>query len=459
MSRIHFIAIGGSIMHNLAIALKQKGESVTGSDDEIFDPARSRLLQYNLLPPKPGWFPGNITRDLDFIILGMHAKQDNPELLMAVELKIPIYSYPEFIYRHSALKNRVVIAGSHGKSTITALIIHVLSKCNVSFDYLVGTGMKGIPEMVKLSDESGTMVMEGDEYYASVLDKVPKFLLYRHNIGLLSGIAWDHINVFPSRDNYEEQFRKFVANTPPSGKLIYNEEDPLVKTLAGSLDLPAMAIPYRTHPYQVFDGVFHLQYDGKTVPLLIFGRHNMQNIAGAKTVLENLGISEDRFMEAVATFPGADRRLEILVNDKSLTIYRDFAHAPSKVKASVSAARERQPGRVLTAILELHTYSSLNIEFLPEYKGALEKADLKFIYLDDHSIQLKKMKPVSDMELLEKFDDSSIRVIRSAAELTDILKNLNLNNLTLLFMSSGNFGGVNLKQLFAKKIYHDPETS
>ncbi len=450
MKRIHFIAIGGSAMHNLAIALKQQGYDVTGSDDDIFEPSRSRLEENGLLPVTPGWYPEKISVDIDLIILGMHARDDNPELIKASALGIQVVSFPEFIYQHSLNKKRVVIAGSHGKSTITSILLYVLNRLEKDFDYLVGAGLPGFKNMVRLSDSAPTIILEGDEYFSSATDKTPKFLRYNHNVGLISGIAWDHINAFPSREIYEEQFLRFIKNTPGDGILIFNQSDPVVKRLIDISRTSCSLIPYDVFPYHVEKGVFNLDYKGSPVPLKIFGHHNMQNIDGALKVLECLGIDQDQSVGALSSFPGADNRLEIIATNANYTLFRDFAHAPSKVKASVQAVKELNPERSLAAFLELHTYSSLNPSFLPEYKGTMASADLRYVFINDHALKIKKMAPVSNAMIRDQFGDQEIVILRSAGELKEIMLKLNYNNLNLLFMSSGNFDGLDLKEFVGK---------
>jgi UDP-N-acetylmuramate: L-alanyl-gamma-D-glutamyl-meso-diaminopimelate ligase len=447
MERIHFIAIGGSVMHNLAIALNNQGFRVSGSDDEIFEPSRSRLAGHGLLPPRDGWFPDQITPDIKYVILGMHARGDNPELLKARELGLEVLSYPEFIYRKSINKTRVVISGSHGKSTITSIILHVMNILHKNFDYLVGAGIEGFDNMVKLSHDAGIIVLEGDEYFSSAMDKTPKFIRYRHNIGLVSGIAWDHINAFPTREIYSQQFEKFITNTPAGGTLIYNIADKTVMGMIGRLGQGINLVPYDELPYVVEKGKYFIRHDAESVPLRIIGRHNMQNLAGAQKVLECLGISYREFLEAIPSFPGAKNRLEVVGSGIDYTIFRDFAHAPSKVRASVTGVKESNPYRKLVVILELHTYSSLNPDFMGEYRDTLQSADKKYIYLNDHAFKIKQMAPVSDVIIREKFNDATIIILRNSVEIKDILENLEFKNLNLLMMSSGDFGGTDINTL------------
>ena len=371
---IHFIAIGGSAMHNLAIALHNKGYQVTGSDDTIHDPSKSRLEKKGLLPEAFGWFPEKITSDLDVIILGMHAKKDNPELLKAQDMGLKIYSYPEFLYEQSKDKTRVVIGGSHGKTTITSMILHVLAYHDREVDYMVGAQLEGFETMVHLTTENEFMVLEGDEYLSSPIDRRPKFHLYKPNIALLSGIAWDHINVFPTFEGYVEQFRIFTDSLTNGGIMVYNEEDTIVKEVVESSTHPIKKYPYSTPAYEIEDGITAIDTPDGMMPLEIFGDHNLQNLAGAKWICQHMGIDEDDFYEAIASFTGASKRLEKIAENSQTVIFKDFAHSPSKVKATTEAVKKQYAQREVIACLELHTYSSLNAEFLSEYQGALDQS-------------------------------------------------------------------------------------
>ena len=372
--KIHFIAIGGSAMHNLAIALHNKGYQVTGSDDTIHDPSKSRLEKKGLLPEAFGWFPEKITSDLDVIILGMHAKKDNPELLQAQDMGLKIYSYPEFLYEQSKDKTRVVIGGSHGKTTITSMILHVLAYHDRDVDYMVGAQLEGFETMVHLTTENEFMVLEGDEYLSSPIDRRPKFHLYKPNIALLSGIAWDHINVFPTFEGYVEQFRIFTDSLTNGGIMVYNEEDAIVKEVVESSTHPIKKYPYNTPAYEIEDGITAIDTPDGMMPLEIFGDHNLQNLAGAKWICQHMGIDEDDFYEAIASFTGASKRLEKIAENSQTVIFKDFAHSPSKVKATTEAVKKQYAQREVIACLELHTYSSLNAEFLSEYQGALDQS-------------------------------------------------------------------------------------
>ena len=397
--KIHFIAIGGSAMHNLAIALHNKGYQVTGSDDTIHDPSKSRLEKKGLLPEAFGWFPEKITSDLDVIILGMHAKKDNPELLQAQDMGLKIYSYPEFLYEQSKDKTRVVIGGSHGKTTITSMILHVLAYHDRDVDYMVGAQLEGFETMVHLTTENEFMVLEGDEYLSSPIDRRPKFHLYKPNIALLSGIAWDHINVFPTFEGYVEQFRIFTDSLTNGGIMVYNEEDTIVKEVVESSTHPIKKYPYNTPAYEIEDGITAIDTPDGMMPLEIFGDHNLQNLAGAKWICQHMGIDEDDFYEAIASFTGASKRLEKIAENSQTVVFKDFAHSPSKVKATTEAVKKQYAQREVIACLELHTYSSLNAEFLSEYQGALDKADKAVVFYSPHAVKIKQLDEVTTAQI------------------------------------------------------------
>jgi UDP-N-acetylmuramate: L-alanyl-gamma-D-glutamyl-meso-diaminopimelate ligase len=443
--RIHFIAIGGAAMHSLAIALKQKGHEVTGSDDEIFDPARTQLSMAGLLPEDFGWFPERITPDLDAVILGMHAHKDNPELKQALKLALSIYSYPEFLYRETADKTRVVIAGSHGKTTITSMVMHVLKYQGYKFDYMVGSRIEGFENMVNLSVENQIAIFEGDEYLSSCLDPRPKFHLYQPQIALISGIAWDHINVFPTQENYVEQFRIFIQNLSVGGCLIYCAEDPLLKSIAESSNTHILKLPYKTPEYKSDKGSAVLVSESRKYAMYVFGRHNMQNIMGAKLICNQLGVSDKDFFEAVGRFKGAGKRLQILGQRSNTTVYLDFAHSPSKVEATVKAVKEQFPGRKLVACLELHTYSSLNKKFLPQYSNTMDAADLALVFFNPLTIVHKRLEMISADEVKQAFKITDLHVLTSKEDMESFLDGMNLENSVLLLMSSGNFAGIDFK--------------
>lgn len=445
--KVHFIAIGGAAMHNLALALHLKGDQVSGSDDAIFDPSKSRLQAYGLLPEKEGWFPEKITSDLDAIILGMHAKLDNPELEKAQQLNLKIYSYPEFIYEQSKFKTRVVIGGSHGKTTITAMLLHVLNYHDISVDYMVGAQLDGFDVMVQLSDDNEFIVLEGDEYLSSPLDLRPKFHHYKPNISLISGIAWDHINVFPTLENYREQFSIFVDSIIDGGSITYNIEDEAVKAIVESSQNPIRQFPYATPKFHISDGVTYLDTDEGPIPLEIFGQHNLNNLAGAKWICQQMGVDEVDFYEAIASFSGASKRLEKIASNQSAVIFKDFAHAPSKVKATTNAVRSQFPEKRLIACLELHTYSSLNENFLKNYKNTLDGACEAIVFYSPKALEIKKMRPISETQISEAFAHPNLSVFKEPSEFYGFLKAQSYHNTVLLLMSSGNYGGLDFDHL------------
>ncbi len=447
MRTVHFIAIGGSAMHNLAIALHQKGFEVTGSDDEIFEPSRSRLDRLGLLPEKLGWDPFRIHSSLDAVILGMHARADNPELVRARELGIPVFSYPSYFHEQTKDKTRVVVGGSHGKTTITSMIIHVLRHANVEFDYLVGAQLEGFDCMVRLSPSSQVAIIEGDEYLASALEPVPKFHLYRPDIALISGIAWDHINVFKTFESYVDQFRKFIEVIEPGGKLIYCAEDGEVRQLAEEPGVKAVPIPYGVPTHRIADGVTVLSTTMGEVPLQVFGRHNLMNLEGARHVCHQLGIGDKTFFEAIRTFHGAAKRLEKLAENGQRVVFKDFAHSPSKLKATVEAVREQFPGRRLVACMELHTYSSLSENFLDQYAGAMDQADAAIVFYDPHAVQLKRLPPIPPERIQRAFGNDKLLVVNDPIELMGALRDGEHGPGVLLMMSSGNFGGLDLEAM------------
>ena len=445
--KVHFIAIGGAVMHNLAIALHNKGYIVTGSDDEIFEPSRSRLDRYGLLPEEYGWHPGRITAEIDTVILGMHAKSDNPELLKAHELGIKIMSFPEYLYEQTKDKKRIVVAGSHGKTTTTAMIMHVLRFLGVKFDYMVGSQIDGFETMVGLSDEAQIAVFEGDEYLTSPLDKRPKFHLYMPDIAVLNGIAWDHMNVFPTFENYIEQFRIFVEKISEGGSLIYFDSDTEVKKIALASGKNIRKIPYKVHGYFQNKTGFFAATHNRVIPVKIFGEHNMQNLSAAREACLAAGVSEDEFYEAIKSFKGTSRRLQKLNENENGLVYLDFAHSPSKVKATVDAIVSRYPKREIIACLELHTYSSLSKDFLPLYNGTLANASTAFVYFNPHAIQLKKLKSLSKEDVSKAFGGENIRVYDNSEEMFSFIKAQNYACPVYLFMSSGDFDGFDINRV------------
>ncbi|MBO4645777.1 MAG: peptidoglycan synthetase [Bacteroidales bacterium] len=443
--KIHFIAIGGSAMHNLAIALHLKGYEITGSDDEIFNPAKGRLEKYGLLPDSIGWNPDKITPELDAVILGMHAREDNPELLKAKNLGIKVFSYPEFLYEQSKDKMRIVVGGSHGKTTITAMILHVLQYHHVDCDYMVGAQLDGFEVMVRLTEQAPVMVMEGDEYLTSPIDRRSKFHLYQPNVGIISGIAWDHINVFPTFDMYVEQFRIFAKMIDKT--FIYCEEDENVRKIGEELASCVHTEPYGIHPYVIRDGVCWLQTAQGEIPLRIFGQHNMMNLNAARLACREVGVSDEQFYEAIQTFHGASKRLELVQKNEKGIVYKDFAHSPSKLKATLNAVREQYPDYHLVACMELHTFSSLSKEFLVQYKHVMDAADVAMIFFDHKAVAHKKLPPITPEMVFEAFGRSDLRIFNETEHLVESLKEIKPDKTVYLLMSSGNFGGIVFEDL------------
>ena len=452
--KVHFIAIGGAAMHNLALALNTKeGYEITGSDDEIFEPSRSRLQKAGLLPAEFGWFPEKIHKELEAVILGMHAREDNPELLKAKELGIKVYSFPEYLYEQTQNKTRVVIGGSHGKTSTTAMILFVLRRLNIPADYMVGAQIEGFDNMVSLSNEARIAVFEGDEYLTSPIDLRPKFHLYRPHIALLTGIAWDHINVFPTFDNYVEQFRIFSHLIEKEGRLIYFEGDENLCVIASNVRDDIAAIPYNTPSYKVVDGKTTMTIQDQQVPLQIFGEHNLQNLMGAFAVCLQLGVKKEDFLQIIAEFGGAANRLQKIAENKTSVAYKDFAHSPSKLKATVKAVKTQFPDRKLVACMELHTFSSLTKEFLPEYKGSMDEANIAYVYYNPEVIEHKKLDVITEEQVAAAFGGKNLKVFTDTNKLQAELRAIDYTNKNLLLMTSGNFSGVDLVQ-FAKEIIH-----
>ena len=448
--KIHFIAIGGSAMHNLALAMHIKGYEVTGSDDIIFEPSKTRLQNKGLLPAEMGWFTDKITTDIDAIILGMHAKEDNPELLKAKELGLKIYSYPEFLYEQSKDKTRVVIGGSHGKTTITSMILHVMKYHNIDVDYMVGAQLEGFETMVYLTKENDFIVLEGDEYLSSPIDRRPKFHLYKPNIALISGIAWDHINVFPTYENYLEQFEIFISQVSYGGILIYNQQDKDLSTLVENSTNPIRKIPYETPKYYTDKGVTYLVTPEGDMPIEVFGEHNLSNLMGAKWICQNMGVDEADFYEAIASFKGASKRLEKIAESKDTLIYKDFAHSPSKVQATTQAVKQQFPERKLVACLELHTYSSLNAEFLKEYAATLDSADEAVVFYSPEAVKIKRLDEVTQEQIATAFHKKDLAIYTDPKAFEDYLYQLELKNTVVLLMSSGNYGGLDLDKFIQR---------
>ena len=448
----HFIAIGGSAMHNLAIALHLKGDSITGSDDEIFEPSRSRLAKYNLLPSEVGWDINRIHSNIDAVILGMHARKDNPELIKAQKLGLSIYSYPEFIYEQTKDQLRIVIGGSHGKTSITSMILHVLSKNNINHNYMVGAQLEGFDCMVKLSKEAKIAVLEGDEYLSSPIDRRPKFHLYQPEIAVVSGIAWDHINVFPTFENYVEQFRIFVDKVGRSGRVIYFEDDNVLKEVVLNSSSEATKIPYCTFPNQIKNGITYVRTEKEEIPLEIFGDHNLQNLNAAYHVCIQLGMKSVDFFSAIRSFKGASKRLELVQKNQSTAIYKDFAHSPSKLKATTSALKNQYPNRKLIACMELHTFSSLNKSFLDQYNGTMQGADVAFVYFNKKTLKHKKLDDLSADDVKKAFAGENVTVLNSSKEMVNCLLKMKWEQQNLLLMSSGNFDGIQFAELAEKII-------
>lgn len=444
---IHFIAIGGSAMHNLAIALHLAGNIVSGSDDEIFNPSKGRLEKYGLLPAKMGWDQSRINTDLDIVILGMHARENNPELIKAQELGLPIFSYPEYIYEATKDKTRVVIGGSHGKTTITSMILHVLNFHHKENDFMVGAQLEGFEVMVKLTDSAPLAVLEGDEYLSSPIDRRPKFHLYHPNVALLTGIAWDHINVFPTFANYCEQFEIFINKIEESGSLIYFKGDSEIEKLVQASDRNIEFVPYSTPSYTIENGITTLITTEGKFALKIFGEHNLQNLNGARLVCKQIGVTDKEFYEAIQTFTGASKRLETIVKNESTHILKDFAHSPSKLEATTKAVKNQYPDRELIACIELHTFSSLNQEFLAQYKNTMLAADKAFVYFSPKAIAHKKLAMLSSTDVKNAFFSENVTVFTDSDELMETVKRIDFENKNLLLMSSGNFDGVDFEEL------------
>lgn len=430
-------------MHQLAIALKNKGYQVTGSDDEIFDPARTNLLQHGLLPASQGWFPEKITPQLDAVILGMHAREDNPELIRARELGLKIYSFPEYVFQESLDKKRVAIGGSHGKTTITSMVMHVLRLCGQQFDYLVGARLDGFDFSVSITD-APVIICEADEYPASTLEKRPKFHFLKPQVAVLSGVAWDHINVFPTFEIYKEQFAIFLRSMPEGGILFYNAADDVLCDIVAHNSSHIQAVPYYVPAHEIDNGVTTVKIDGITKAIKVFGRHNLMNLEAARLVCAQLGVSTAAFLEAIASFTGAAKRLELLAAGADMAAYRDFAHAPSKVKATITATRQQYPDRKLVGCLELHTYSSLNEKFLSEYHEALNDADVPVVFFSKHALELKRLPMLTEAQIREGFGNPAVKVFSDPQALSEFLQQQFTHGSNLLLMSSGTFDGMAL---------------
>lgn len=444
---VHFIAIGGAAMHNLALALHNKGYLVTGSDDEIKEPSLSRLRNAGLLPEKEGWFPEKLNNRPDAVILGMHARIDNPELLKAKEMGLKVYSFPEYFYEQSKDKLRVVIGGSHGKTSITSMILHVLRENGKDFDYMVGSTVAGFDTMVRLTESAPVIILEGDEYLSSPIDRRPKFHLYQAHIGLISGIAWDHINVFPTFENYVEQFAIFAHGIPSRGSLIWFNEDEELQKIASELSDGVNQIAYGVPQYRIENGKSVVIAEGKEYELQIFGKHNLCNLEGAREVCKLLGVETNAFYMAASSFSGAGRRLELVKESKDRAIYRDFAHSPSKLKATVAAVKEQFPDRKLVACMELHTFSSLSENFLEQYAGTMNDADVPVVYFNPKTIAHKKLAPISTEQVMSAFKNNNLVVFTDPNALRSYIQDSFSTNGVLLMMSSGTFDGLDLNNI------------
>ena len=445
--KVHFIAIGGSVMHNLAITLKQLSYEVSGSDDKIYDPSRSRLEKYNLLPENLGWFPELIDKKIDFIVLGMHAKKDNPELLKALDLDCKIYSYPELIFEFSKSKTRITIGGSHGKTTVSSMILHVLDFYNVKVDYLLGAQIEGFENMVHITDDNEFILIEGDEYLSSPIDNSPKFHKYNSNIAVITGIAWDHINVFPSFENYISQFEKFIETITDGGVLVFNELDKLVLDLVNKSEKTIRKIGYGKPDFEIVDGVTYVKTSEGDVPLKVFGDHNLSNLSAAKQICALMGVFDDEFFAAIASFKGASKRLETIYRDNNKIIIKDFAHSPSKLKATIDAVKNQFSNKNIIAVYELHTYSSFNQKFIKEYFNSMSSADMKLIYYDDEVLKKRGEFEINEKIIKDSFGSDDLIVISKKSVLEESILKINLHNSVLLMMSSGNFSSVDMLSL------------
>ena len=442
--KVHFIAIGGSVMHNLAITLKQLGYDVSGSDDKIYDPSRSRLEKYNLLPKDLGWFPELIDKEIDFIVLGMHAKKDNPELLKALDLDCKIYSYPELIFEFSKSKTRITIGGSHGKTTVSSMILHVLDFYDIKVDYLLGAQIEGFENMVHITDDNEFILIEGDEYLSSPIDNSPKFHKYNSNIAVITGIAWDHINVFPSFENYISQFEKFIETITDGGVLVFNELDELVLDIVNKSEKTIRKIGYGKPNFEIVDGVTYVKTSEGDVPLKVFGDHNLSNLSAAKQICALMGVFDDEFFAAIASFKGASKRLETIYRDNNKIIIKDFAHSPSKLKATIDAVKNQFSNKNIIAVYELHTYSSFNQKFIKEYLNSMSSADKKIVYYDDEVLKKRSEFKINEKIIKDSFGSDDLIVISKKSMLEQSISKINLDNTVLLMMSSGNFSSIDM---------------
>jgi UDP-N-acetylmuramate: L-alanyl-gamma-D-glutamyl-meso-diaminopimelate ligase len=445
--KIHFIAIGGSVMHNLAITLKQLGYEVSGSDDKIYDPSKSRLKKHNLHPKNLGWFPELIDKEIDFIVLGMHAKKDNPELLKALDLDCKIYSYPELIFEFSKSKTRITIGGSHGKTTVSSMILHVLNFYDIKVDYLLGAQIEGFENMVHISDDNDFILIEGDEYLSSPIDNTPKFHKYNSNIAVITGIAWDHINVFPTFENYVSQFEKFIETITDGGVLVFNELDKLVLDTVNKSDKTIRKIGYGKPDFEIVDEVTYIKTSEGNVPLKVFGDHNLSNLSAAKQICSLMGVFDDEFFAAIASFKGASKRLETIYRDKNKIIIKDFAHSPSKLKATIDAVKNQFSNKNIIAVYELHTFSSFNQKFIKEYLNSMLSANMKIVYYDNEVLKKRGEFNINEKTIKDSFGGDDLIIISKKSVLEEIMLKINLDNSVLLMMSSGNFSSIDMISL------------
>lgn len=450
----HFIAIGGAVMHNLAIALHKKGHTISGSDDEIFEPSKSRLKAHNLLPEKPGWDPKRIHAGLDSVILGMHARKNNPELKRAQELGLRIVSFPEYLYEHSKNKKRVVIGGSHGKTTITSMVMFVLRDQGIDFDYMVGSKIEGFDTMVKLTTDAPFIILEGDEYLSSPLDNQPKFHQYYPHMTLLSGIAWDHMNVYPTFKTYKKQFQKFLRIATGGGKVFYYDGDPVLGEVVDKSHWSLLKIPYTEHPHKVECERYILDTKYGSIPLALIGAHNMQNLTGAKLLCQELGVEEHQFYQSIQNFKGAERRQQLLAQGNNKSVYLDYAHAPATIQATIRAFKDTYKDQKLITCLELHTFCNLNMEYLPLFKDSLEASDQAFVYFNPAAVKRKKLPVLSTDKVKQQFHNEGLVVHNNSELLIEDLKSLDADNFVLLIMTSGNFSGIDLHKLADEIVAH-----
>lgn len=436
--RIHFIAIGGAIMHNLAIDLHKNGHTISGSDDQIFEPSFSKLKKYSLMPKNLGWNADFITDEIDLIILGMHAKEDNLELKKALELGLKIQSFPEFVASQITDKKRVAIAGSHGKTSTTAMLMHILKDNNFEFDYLVGSELPGYESMVKLSN-APLIVIEADEYLSSKLDQRPKFLWYKPQLSVITGIAWDHINVFPTFELYKKAFTDFIdSHQADSSIFFYQFDEELSKIINNST--------YKCRPYTELtaknQGQYSIVLDNNEEEYYFpfFGNHFLQNASAAIHLAMELGLNQKDIYKALESFPGSAKRLELVWANDQLFIYRDFAHSPSKVMATIKAFSRQFKDYQVFFVFEPHTFSSQQIDFIQHYNKCFEDLNA-YIFMDKKAFALKNKPMLSGPDIENAFGTNSI--LNSATELMkEIRKSSQKSKKTVwVLMSSGNMGG------------------